>query len=544
MRSLRSLLLLAFLAAPVAAAPSSRLVVLVVIDQFPHAYLERWGARFGSGGFRRFLDGGAVYAQAWHPHFVTETGPGHAVLLTGAASARSGIVGNDWLDRATGKMVYCVGDAASAAVGAEAAGASAARLLVPTVGDELLRWRPRAKVVTASMKDRASILMAGQRPTGAWCFSPKTGGFFTWQCYRADLPAWVGAWNAASPAASWCGKSWELLRPPGEYDGAHGDDAPYETWKLLGPKFPHAIPAAADDCRTAIRATPFANDLLLDFARAAVVGEGLGADDVPDLLAISLSANDYVGHYYGPDSWEVQDITLRTDQALAAFFGWLDQKVGAGRFHLVLTSDHGVGPSVEASRLRGLEAARVDPAAFLEAAKKALTERFGDPGRSWLEAGGESRKLPGWSGPWLYLSREALRAVKVSEGEAEDVVVEAVRRVPGVAAAWPRRLLATGGDASDPRSVAAARSFHPERSGDVTVLLRPYHVYGNLVATHGLPYAYDAHVALAFAGPGVPARRVVRRVALTALAATVAELLGVEPPAGAEEGPLVEVTGG
>jgi len=544
MRILRSLLLLALFGSVPAAAAPSRLVVLVVIDQFPHAYLDRWGSSFGPGGFRRFLDGGVVYAQAWHPHFVTETGPGHAVLLTGAASARNGIVANEWLDRTAGKMVYCVGDAAVAAVGAEAQGASPGRLLVPTVGDELLRWRPPAKVVTASMKDRAAVLLGGQRPTGAWCFSPQTGGFFTWACYRVDLPPWVSAWNAASPASTWCGKSWELSRPAGEYDGAHGDDAPYETYKLLGPTFPHLIPAAAEGCRTALRATPFANDLLLDFARAAVEGEKLGTDEVPDLLAISLSANDYVGHYYGPDSWEVQDITLRTDQALAGFFAWLDRKVGVGRFHLVLTSDHGVGPSVEASKLRGIEAARVDAAALLEAAKQALTDRFGDPGRSWLEAGGESRKTPGWAGPWLYLSREALRAAKVSEAEAEDVVVETVRRVPGVAAAWPRRVLVAGGDPSDPRSVAAARSFHPERSGDVTVLLRPYHVYGNLVATHGLPYAYDAHVALAFAGPGVPARRVSRRVTLTALAATVAELLGVETPAGAEEGPLVEVTGG
>ena len=377
--SLLAALLLGACAA-VQPAERPRLVVLLAVDGLPQWQVTEYRDQLAPDGLRRFLEGGAWFANAHYGHAFTATGPGHAVMLTGAYPHRTGIVGNEWLDPASGAPVYCASDETHTYLGNKTprlAGTSPANLKAETVGDVLRRADPRAKVIAISGKDRGAILPAG-RSGIAYMYMGDSGRFASSTYYMKAHPAWVKAFNAAKPADRYFKATWSPLLPEPAYAKSLPDERP---WYGPGGKLPKTFGAGSDapgaGFYSSLLSSPFADELTVAFARAALEGEGLGADDAPDILAVSLSGHDYVNHAWGAESRLSHDHLLRVDRMLQDLFAELDRRVGRDRYVVVLTADHGFTPAPEYSRSLGRDAGRLSRSQMLARLNAGLSEKFG-----------------------------------------------------------------------------------------------------------------------------------------------------------------------
>jgi hypothetical protein len=524
-----------------------RLAVLLVFDQFRGDYLARWGEHFGEGGLRRLTTDGAWFQECHYPYANTVTGAGHSSLATGTSPDRHGIFANDWYERAAGD-VYCAGEPRyeqipppgpakdeKEAKKRKARGAgSPARLLAPTLADAL-KEATGGKVVSLSMKDRGACLPGGQKPDACYWYDETSGLFVTSTFYCERPHPWVEELNAGKAAERWFGKPWERLLPDLDYTKYSGPDDVEAEWKGFGQgrTFPHPMDGGKKevgrDYYEALYNSPFGNDLLLELVKKAVVAEKLGAGDRADLLCVSFSCNDPVGHCWGPDSWEVLDTTLRTDRLVRDLLTFLDEKVGKGRYTIVLSADHGVCPLPEVAKQAGKDAGRIDPKLLLKEVEAFMAKTFVKEG----EKSGEA--IEKMVDSWFYLNKGWLKAHNVPQEKAEEQLAAWLKERPGVATAYTRTQLLKGG-LQGPIDGRVQRSFYPERSGDVLLLQKPYWlVTDRLQGTlHGTPYPYDTHVPLVVYGPGVIAGP--RKDAVTPQAAAVilAHALGIKPPAKAE----------
>lgn len=495
------------------AAPASakskeiRLVVYVMVDQFRYDYLTRFESAY-TAGLRRLLRDGAVFTNAYLEHYPTVTAAGHATLGTGAMLSTSGIIGNDWYDRATGGQVTSVSDPKVQLLGGASAkdGASPHRLLVSALSDEIKMWseaagRTPSKVIGMSLKDRSAILPVGRGADAAYWFDTANGAFVSSTFYQPALPAWVAQFNASHPGASYATKSWP-------------------AWQ--GPTPAPALPAATDKTLyAALYSSPFGNDLLLRFAEAALAAERLGQRDTLDVLSVSFSSNDAVGHAFGPDSPEVRAISIDTDRVLGQLLATIDKTVGLDRTLLVLSADHGVAPLPERLAERHMPGGRMTGEALFGPMRAALVAKYG-AGEWLLSTAGSS--------PYLNYALMAER--KVDPAEARTVAAKAVAGLPEVARVFTRDQLLEGRMPQDKFSQRVARSFNAQRSGDLEIVLQPFWMRAAKGTTHGTPYDYDAHLPLIFMGPGIRAGRYHQAAALNDVSPTLAAMLRVTPPSG------------
>ena len=523
--------------AQVSAAPP-RLVVMIAVDQLRADYIDRFRPYFGRSGFNLFLQRGASFAQARYQHATTTTCAGHAVMLTGSYASVSGIIGNDWFDARSGHEVYCAADTTVTLVGATSEGRSPRNLHGATVGDLLkISTGGKSKVVTMSAKDRSAIMLGGHLGDAAYWMEDTL--FVTSTYYRSDLPEWARKFNAAGKVSAYAGRKWERLLPAAAYEMVGPDDVPTETDEAgMGRTFPHTIPGGSvlgEDFVEAFDLSPFGNEVLADFAMQAVTAEELGRDGVTDLLGISFSANDRVGHGYGPDSHEVMDATIRLDRTLARLFGFLDRTVGLTNVILVLTADHGVAPLPEVfARLHpGASARRFHPAVVDTIVNQALDARYG------------RAPAPGWVAfhdqPQIYLNLAALRSRRIAVEDAERVAQAAVLSVPAVHAALTATELARSRGAGV-RS-AEVLSFHPERSGNIYYQMEPYILVDDepTGTGHGTPWAYDQQVPLLWFGSRIIPGIRQTPAAVADIAPTLSVLLGLTAPGGAQGRVLAEM---
>jgi hypothetical protein len=530
-------------------APVSRpkLVVVLSVDQLRADYLTRFEDLFlpanaggKPGGFRWLMQKGAWFADAHHDHYPTYTGPGHAVLLTGAPPQASGIVGNQWFDRDWKRIRYCVeGGTAPAANGGPV---SPETLLVTTVGDELeTATGGNAKTFSFGLKDRAAVLMAGHLADGVFWFDESRGRWQTSDWYRGDdkMPEWLREWNQRRLPDEAFGKDWTfdagagaLLRlwvPP-------GDARPQAFSIPLDQGKPLAKGGEGNEARTWYRnwaRTPWANDWVLQSALRCVFAEGLGKDAWPDLLTVNLSTNDYIGHGWGPDSAQVLDVTVKTDRALSAFLQGLDAEVGLANVAFVLSADHGVAPNPLKSRKSGLPSGiqpdddgGVGVSPQRDAAEKALDAAFGAD--DWVLQHVEHQ---------VYLNPDAFgRHPGVTRESAEAVAAEACERFPGMHACFTRTQILEGRLPDTPAARAVSLGFHRRVSGDVVIVAEPLWspVRSRDGATHGSVFPYDSHVPLIFAGFGASAAVVRERASTRDIAPTLSFLLGISPPSGSQ----------
>jgi predicted AlkP superfamily pyrophosphatase or phosphodiesterase len=503
----RALVLLCLLTPCLAADRKPKLVVALVVDQFRYDYTIRFRSDYHAG-LARLLEHGAVFADARYIHLPTVTAIGHSTFMTGATPAVSGIIGNEWFDRSVNHMVTSVSDETTLQLGGvpHAKGSSPNRLLVSTVSDELKMAGRSHRVVGISIKDRSAILPAGHMADAAYWFDNDSNHFVSSTYYMKELPPWVNQINQGGPIGKYLGATWSPLgAKPGDKafcSMAAGGDLPF-----CGP----------------IEATPFGNELLEDFAEKAIENEGLGSHDGTDVLALSLSSNDYVGHALGPDSPQVRDISLRTDLLLGKLLDFIDARIGAGNTLVVFTADHGVAPVPEVNQARKMPGGRLDSAALSQTIGATLSAKFGTG--EWFIADGNG---------YFYLNYETAKKNNADPAEVRRMAAEVARRLPHIARAYSSDELLRGEGAAGGDFVgrAAQLGFYGPRSGDLMVIPEPYYMFSAQGTTHAAPFSYDTHVPLIFYGPGIHAGKYYEPVTVNDVAPTLAAILDLETPSG------------
>lgn len=483
-----------------------RLVLLIAVDQMRADYLERFRPLLDHG-LARLLQEGIVFTDAHHFHAATETAPGHATLATGVFPKRHGIVANSWFDRESGDDVYCCGDPDH--------GVSPRNMLAPALGDLLKAAYPQAKVYAASAKDRAAILMGGHHADGAWWYSRSTGSFVTstWYGDEESQPAWVEAFNDEDRLAVHFANAWNPLLPL-DHTSAY-DIEPLDRGPVID-TFPHAVGGFTVE-RAAFYAdvyrSPFVDDHLGDFAEVLIEAENLGADEIPDLLAVSFSALDTVGHGYGPNAPETLDVILRLDRTIGELLDFVDERIGLENVVVALSADHGVGEVPELVVRDGGDGGRfgTDQTLCLQRLQSRLKGRFG---------GGE------FLIDTFYLDGETIAAEEANRTAIEDEIIEAMSDCPLIAeVVRPAEL-----DPANPLHELYLNNYHPERSGDLVVVVEPNVLpvpASAVVASHGSPYAYDTHVPLIIRRQDGAGKVVEARANTIDLAPSLAPILGL-----------------
>jgi len=479
------------------AAATPKLVVAIVIDQFRYDYLTRFRSEYTSG-LKRLLTEGADFTNSRYRHYPTVTAVGHSTFLSGATPSVSGIIGNEWWDRTTGAAVTSVSDTQTQLLGGNGPGSSPRRLLQSTIGDELKASGKGGKVIGISIKDRSAILPSGHSANGAYWFDIGSGNFVSSTYYFATLPPWVAETNQHRPADKYAGREWMA----------------------------HKMPPASPALYTQMEATPYGNELIQQFALRALAAEKLGATAKTDLLTVSYSANDYVGHRYGPDSPEVHDMALRVDKLIGELLQAAEAQAGAGNVLAVLTADHGVAPLPEENRKRKMPGGRLNSESLRALLESQLTAKFG--GSRWVAYFSEAG---------IYLNLQP----KVDPAEVEAAAANIVRGYEHVARVYTRTQLLNDAVQSDPVGTALRNGFNAQRSGSLVMVLEPYWTTVATGANHGTPYDYDTHVPMLFLGPRIKAGHYDSNVAPNDIAPTLATILDIETPSGSSGRVLTEM---
>lgn len=522
-----------------------RLVVGIVVDQMRMEYLYRFESKFGEGGFKRLMGEGFTLANAHYNYVPTYTGPGHASIYTGATPAIHGIIGNEYYDKITRKTVNCVEDSVYKPVGSLTANGkiSPSRLLSTTVTDELkISTQFRAKVVSMSIKDRGAVLPGGHHPDGAFWYDGKSGQFMTSTYYMMQVPSWVQSFNDRKMPDQFLLQVWKPLLPIEQYTESGPDESPYER-RLVGKPssaFPYILPElrARNGNYDLLSLTPFANDLLTEFALVAVRGEQMGADATPDFLCISYSTPDLIGHAAGPQSVEVEDTYLRLDRNIQQLLSALDKAVGVGKYTVFLTADHGVAEVPQYLKdksmpggLLSTEKLRADLVDFLK-------PYF--PGR---------QLIANVSNEQVFFDQEGfsndVKTAGVDLLIASQLTGNFLMTQEGVYNFYTESTLRQGSFSEGGIRGMVIRGFHPKRSGDIAYVLQPGWFSGSWPqgTTHQSPWTYDTHIPIIFFGAGIRKGSSAGYAAITDIAPTLALLLKTKFPSGMTGQPVIEALG-
>jgi predicted AlkP superfamily pyrophosphatase or phosphodiesterase len=485
---------------------SPKLVVILVIDQFRGDYLERYHSELGPGGFRLFTDKGAYFPACYYQYANTRTAPGHASIGTGTYSAGHGIFSNEWWDPAQKRMVTSVEDKDTKLIGGEVegTGSSPHNLIAGTLGDELrLATQGQSRVYGIGLKDRAGILTAGFSANGAFWIDRDSGAWLTSTYYMDSSPRWLLSFNGQGTAKKYLNLEWKDSDGTVLGSTAQPEDSakPLSFYELVG-------------------STPFANDYEFDFARELIQQEKLGHGTVTDLLYISLSANDILGHQVGPDAPQMHAMALAMDRQIAEFVTFLTQQYGAGNFWLALTADHGVAPLHATDKHLNIPTQNPSPSDLRAQLNKDIGAR--------LHKSGEFVRSIDY--PIVYVNSEAFPP-NLSEAETEIYVAELIK-TEGFRAAFTKEQMANGELPPTALGRAYANSYSPY-GGAWVMGVPPVYAYvasGKAIADHGVPYSYDQHVPLAFYGPAFKPGIYRDQVEPIDLAPTLAALLGINKP--------------
>jgi predicted AlkP superfamily pyrophosphatase or phosphodiesterase len=505
-----------------------KLVVGIVVDQMRWDYLYRYSDRYTDGGFKRLLRDGFSCENTLINYTPTITACGHTCIYTGSVPAVHGIIGNSWYSRELGRDLYCAEDTTVATVGStSAAGKMSPRnMLVTTIGDELrLSNNFQSKVIGVAIKDRGSILPAGHTATAAYWFDTGTNNWISSTYYMKELPSWAKDFNSEKWPAHYLSQPWTTLYPIETYKLSTDDNKPYEgSFKgTAAPVFPHANPPIAS--------TPFGNTMTLEFAKKAVEAYQLGKGSVTDMLAISLSSTDYVGHQFGPNSVEIEDVYLRLDKDLDSFFKFLDGAVGKGQYTFFITADHGVAhvPGfMEENRLPGK--AYNDPK-LMANLNQLVKDRFG------IE-----KTIIAADNFQLSLDHDAIAKSGKNEKEVRDLIIAHLLKQPAISNAFSLTELNTT-TLAEPMRTMITNGFNIKRSGDIQYVLLPGYIEGGATGTtHGVWNPYDAHIPLVWMGWGIHPGHSNRTIGMTDITPTLAALLHIQMPSGCVGKVIEEIT--
>ncbi len=510
------------------------LVVGIVIDQMKYDYLFRFYSQYGEGGFKRMMREGLVFHNARYNYIPTFTGPGHASIYTGTTPSIHGIIGNEWYVRHHEKEVYCTSDSTVSTIGRGTSGMSPVNLLTTTITDELrISTNFKSRVIGIALKDRGAILPAGFSANAAYWLDLSTGLWVSSTWYMQSLPDWVKHFNNSKSAKEYLKSPWKTLYPVEQYTQSTADNNPYEE-PLPGaksPVFPHDVPFLAKNNTGLIKYVPAGNTLTTDFAMAAIRNEKLGQDTITDFLCLSYSTPDYIGHQFGTHSIELQDCYLRLDRDIENLLSFLDREVGRDKYLVFLTSDHGAAPNPAFLNDHKIPAGYYQMARLTDTLNAHLSTLYGS-GR-WVSTILNDQ---------VYLNTMLMQQNKT---DAAGIRLSAARFLeqfePVVQALTLDEL--RGCEYTRPPLSLLQNGFHPERSGDVVLLIKPGFIEWRRKTgtTHGSPYSYDTHVPLIFFGNRIRPGNSVSPVQITDIAPTLSILLGCEFPNGTTGHPIREV---
>ena len=508
-----------------AAIERPKLVVGIVVDQMRWDYLYRYQKRYTDGGFKRLLGEGFSCENTMIPYVPSVTAIGHTCIYTGSVPSIHGIAGNNFVK--DGKKVYCTDDSVKP-VGTTSGAAlmSPRNLWVSTIGDEMkIASNGRAKVVGVALKDRASILPAGHNPNGAFWFDDQTGCFITSSYYMDRLPKWVEAFNDKRLPEQYLSQKWNTLYPKNTYTESTTDENEYENGIREGVKatLPLNLPELYKKYGYGIiRNTPFGNSLTLDMAKAAIDGEQLGADDETDLLAVSCSSTDYIGHQVGTHAIETEDTYLRLDKAIADFLTYLDSKVGKGNYLVFLSADHGAMNNAAFLQDRRIPAGSWDASATAKKLNHVLAKEY-------PEAGDIVKTVMNYQ---VFFNRDVIKSKQLDFDNIKQTVVNVLKEDPSVLYACD---MAKASTESIPEEVKSRiiNGYNRERSGDVVIILKPnFYAHGMKGTDHGAWNSYDTHIPLVFMGWGIKHGATTKQTFMTDIAPTIAAMLHVQAPNG------------
>lgn len=500
-----------------------KIIVGLMVDQMRWDYLYKYQERYGDGGFKRLLDQGFSCENTMIRHAPTVTACGHSSVYTGSVPAINGIAGNSWYDRSWGREISNVEDSTVTGVGGNPKENKSPRnLLTTTIGDELrIATNYQSKMVGISIKDRGAILPGGHTANAA--FWEGSGKFTTSTYYMDDLPGWVKKFNEKDWAKMLMPNNWQTLYPLDSYILSEKDDKDYETI-LSGEKksvFPH---------KTSLSNTPFGNTWTLEFAKAAIDGYMLGQSNFTDLLAISLSSPDKIGHAFGPNSIEVEDNYLRLDKDLEDLFNFLDQKYGKDGYLFFITADHGANHSPGY-----LEEHRIPTGVLTDDVFKKLDleleKKFGTPDLILARSGYQ-----------IYLNYEELSKIGIDKITVANYIIDQLKQVPGIETAFLNESLASA-TYPEPIKTMLINGYNPKRSGDIVIVKSAGWKAGSRTgATHGDWNPYDAQIPLVWMGTGIRPGKTHRSVGMTDIAPTLAAILNLQQPSGCIGQVITEIT--
>ena len=504
-----------------------KLVVGVVVDQMRWDYLYRYYARYGEGGFKRLLGEGFSCENTRIPYIPSVTAIGHSSIYTGSVPSINGIAGNNFM--IDGKTVYCTDDKTVKPVGSDSkAGLMSPRnMWTTTIGDELrLATNNRSKVIGVALKDRASILPAGHHANGAFWFDDKTGHFITSSFYMDQLPDWVKRFNDQKLASKYLSAKWETLYPKDTYKESTADETEYEDGIVKGEKavLPLDLPALyKKNGYKIIRNTPFGNSLTIEMAKAAVEGEKLGQGTETDMLTVSCSSTDYMGHQLGINAVEIEDCYLRLDRSLAEFFSFLDQKVGKGNYLLFLTADHGGMNNAKYLQDQRIPAGNWDDRECAKLLNEELATQYPSAGKL----------VKACMNYQVFFDRALIDSLHLDYAAIKQTVANRLKKDARVLYAFDMEKTSTE-SVPDEVKYRAINGFNRERSGGVQVVLKPaYYNYRHMRGTtHGAWNPYDTHIPLLFMGWHIQHGESTRPCYMTDIAATVCALLHIQAPNG------------
>ncbi len=497
-----------------ASAQRPTLVIVISIDGFREDYLTRFGSQL-NGGLARLTKNGAWFTNAHQDHAITETAPGHASLLSGRFPRSTGIAAN---------RVGVVDPVSSLLGFSGATGASPIRFQ----GTELFDWMhsadARTRALSVSMKDRAAILMIGKARQQVYWY-PGDGDFTTSKYYADSLPSWVTRFNARRLAQSYAGKSWSLLLSSSAYTEP---DSVSQEGAGIDFVFPHMLPSDSEQTASLIRGTPFIDELIVAMALEGLNAMQLGAGPQTDLLTISLSATDAVGHRYGPQSREMHDQVLRDDRTIGLFLDSLFKLRDSSNVIVVLSADHGFTPIPE------LAPATANPRPTRASLEPALTAA-----RARMKTLKVDQNAIDVDQQIVLLDRSAFQKAHADPESVLGLFLTTARSLPGIARVDRFRDLPRSDTINDPIARRWVHQFPANTSVELVATLTPGSLWASgLVASHGSPYDYDSNVPVIFYGSGFSSGRFAEFVRTVDIAPTIAQRLGLKPSEKLDGAPL------
>ena len=530
MKLLASTLLLISLL-PSFAQDRPKVVVTLVVDQLKQEYLYRFAPYVKNSGWEELLENGSVLENVTYNYAPVYTGPGHASIFTGTTPSIHGIIENKWYDPLERRKVYCVEDSSTTPVGTANNDfkRSPKNLKSTTFVDELTLVQGDNKSFAISIKDRSAVLAGGHLSDGAFWLDDSTGNFASSSFYGDSLPQWLIDFNKREKVQNYMQKEWTLTLPESEYSKFGVDNSPFEFSLLKGesPTFPYDL-KKAKNLKT-ISYTPYGNQILIDLAQELLKAEKLGQGNTTDFLAINLSSLDYVGHSYGPRSWEVMDLYIVLGQQIRQLINTLNKEVGKGNYLFVLTSDHGAAENSSFQSQSKLGPYPVSMISFESDLRDFCQENLGfDP-------------ILKMTPDRIYFNYQIMDSLKVSKREVEETIEKGLLSFDYFHSVYFR---------SELKHLSIDRPIHEKiingytdyRAGDVFIVLSPgFQIYGPKGTTHGSIWNHDSHVPVIFYGWKVKSAKVYSPYPITSIAPTLSFLLKTELPSGCFSKPIEEL---